>query len=120
MWWSGRLDTRHGQHDRDVDIDIEEAPVRWQCPEAGLEMPVVQTRLDAMRERLVVQTSYWVMHMTGVEMGIVRVTYPDRAARTLRASSHVTAAKSSETCTSTRGTNLKNSALLTASDIFRT
>ena len=36
------MDTRHGQHDRDIDVDIEEAPVRWQWPEEGLEMPVVQ------------------------------------------------------------------------------
>lgn len=30
------------RYDRDIDVDIEEAPVRWQCPEKGLEMPVVQ------------------------------------------------------------------------------
>jgi hypothetical protein len=36
------LDTRHGKRDRDTDVDIEKAPVRWQCPEEGPEMPVVQ------------------------------------------------------------------------------
>jgi hypothetical protein len=36
------LDAQHGQHDRDIVVDIEEAPVRWQCPEAGLEMPAAQ------------------------------------------------------------------------------
>ena len=62
------MDTRHGQHDRDIDVDIEEAPVRWQWPEEGLEMPVVQNVFRCNEGK-----SYWAIHMTGVELGIVSV-----------------------------------------------
>jgi hypothetical protein len=59
---------------------------------------------------LAVQVSYWVIHMTGVALGIVsvfelliQIGQPHRISETtLRASSHVTSAKSSEICISTR------------------
>jgi hypothetical protein len=85
------LDTRHGKRDRDTDVDIEKAPVRWQCPEESLEMPVVQNAFRC-NEGIV-----------SVFELLIQIGHPHRVSETmLRASSHVTSAKSSEICISTR------------------
>jgi hypothetical protein len=90
VWWSGRLDTRHGRYGRDIGVDIEEAPLRWTCPEAGLEMPMVQNAFRCRGRKIDIwQELKWAL--------LIGVGQPDQVGNTtLRASSHVTSTISSK------------------------